>query len=310
MCDNKPRCTCILLLLLATLFSASCARRADTATKPQKPPTFEFLGSWEDKGDGPGKLNAPVTFAVDNTSCLFFADAGEGFVHKFKSDGTPLLSFEDAHALHASGIAVDSGGAIYLVDAESGIIQIYFPNGDFLRSLHMPPQRGLTSTLAVDANSEGHIYAPDVAGSRVLKYDVRGRLLKAWKVPHTPPALPGPWTIATAQDGSVFIAYMKTGRIERYSGDGAWIASWNASGQNSDTGGPLTGFAVAGQFVFTVDAAPARVRIWTLDGQKKLDDDLGGRLVDITAPQIAATREEFFVFDPAAPRILRFRMHL
>ena len=51
--------------------------------------------------------------------------------------------------------------------------------------------------------------------------------------------------------------------------------------------------------------------MYTLDGQQKLDDDLGGRLVNAVAPQIATTPHgELLVFDPAVPRVYRFRMHL
>src|ERR1700722_5969501 len=103
--------------LVAVFLLASCGNRVNPAPKPQPPPPFEFLGAWGDKGEGPGKLDAPVAFAADSLSHIFFAAPAAGFIHKFESKGTPLLSFEDNRVRHAAGIAVDSGGAIYLVDA-------------------------------------------------------------------------------------------------------------------------------------------------------------------------------------------------
>jgi hypothetical protein len=51
--------------------------------------------------------------------------------------------------------------------------------------------------------------------------------------------------------------------------------------------------------------------VWTLDGQHKLDDDLAGHVDGVAAPQIAATpNSELLIFDPAAPRVSRFRFHL
>ena len=134
---SSQRWGCLLISSFAGLFAASCGRRADPAPKPQQPPPFEFLGAWGDKGEGPGKLDAPVAFAADALGRVFFADPGAGFVHKFESSGTPLLSFEDSRLRHASGIAVDSGGAIYVADAERGNILIFFPDGTFLRAMRI-----------------------------------------------------------------------------------------------------------------------------------------------------------------------------
>ena len=303
---------CLLIALFIVLFATSCARRADSSPKPQAPPPFEFLGTWGDKGEGPGKLDAPVAFAADALGSVFFADPGSGFVHKFESSGTPLLSFEDSRVLHAAGIAVDSGGAIYLANAVRGNILIFFPDGTFLRTMRIAPQRHFSGTLGISVDGQGNLYVPEPADSRVVKFDRRGRLAKSWKVPQNPPsANERPSAIATAQDGSVFVAYAKTGRIEKYSSEGLWITSWKETEEATGDSRAITGFAVAGQLIFTAGAAPPRIHIWTLDGQNKLDDDLGGRLDGVAAPQIAVTsREELLVLDPAAPRVFRFRMHL
>src|ERR1700722_10437560 len=83
--------------LLAIFFLTSCGNRATPTVKAQAPPPppFEFLGSWGDKGEGPGKLNSAVAFSVDTLDRIFFVDPAVDFVNKFESKGTPLLSFED-----------------------------------------------------------------------------------------------------------------------------------------------------------------------------------------------------------------------
>jgi DNA-binding beta-propeller fold protein YncE len=302
--------------LLITLFIASSAvlsaRRTDPAPKPQQTPPFEFLGEWGDKGNGPGKLDAPVTFAADSLGRLFFAEPGSGFVHKFESSGTPLLSFEDSRVLHASGIAVDSGGAIYIAGAERGNILIYFPDGTFLRSMRIAPQRHFSGPLGISVDDEGNLYVPDPAGSRVVKFNGRGRLMKSWKVPkNAASADERPLAVAAAQDGTAFVAYPRTSLIEKYSPDGSWITSWIASESDGATPSAITGFAVAEQYVFTFSVTPPRIRVWTLDGQHKLDDTLGGRLDGVAAPQIAVTPgAELLVLDPASPHVYRFRLHL
>jgi hypothetical protein len=298
--------------LAAVFFLVSCGNRANPAPKPQPPPPFEFLDAWGDKGDGPGKLDAPVSFAADTLGDLFFADPASEFVHKFESRGTPLLSFEDARVRHAAGIAVDSGGAIYVADALQGSILVFFPDGTFFQAWHSAAQRHFSGALGIGIDEEGTVYAPDPANSRVQKFNNHGRLLKSWPAPQkamSPDERPS-W-VAAEPDNSIFVAYFSTGRIEKFSSDGISIASWQAANTPSGESSPITGFAITSEFVFTMAASSSEIRVWTTDGQPKLNVDLATSLGKIAAPQLAVTpHAELLVFDPAAPKVFRFRMHL
>ena len=300
--------------MLAAMFLISCGKPVDPAPMPKVPAPFEFLGAWGEKGDGPAKFDRPTAFATDALGRVFFVDPGARSIDKFESMGTPLLSFEDARLRHASGIAVDSGGAIYVADAESGRILIFYPNGIFLRSLRSPRQPDFSGPLEISVDDQGSLYVPNPAASRVLKLNNHGRLLKSWVAPRDA-AADGekPTGIATARDGSVFVSYSKTGRIEKYSSDGAWITSWIAGKDAAGQSHPITGLAVGDQFVFTMAANSPHIRVWTLDGQSKLDVDLGEHFGTdpIAEPQIAVTpHSELLVFDPSVSRIYWFRMHL
>jgi sugar lactone lactonase YvrE len=298
--------------LVSIFFLVSCGNLATPAPKPQPPPPFEFLGAWGDKGDGPGKLDQPVAFAVDSMGRIFFADPEAGFIHKFESNGTPLLSFEDTRVRHAAGIAVDAGGAIYLADAQQGTIHVFFPDGSFFQTWRSAAQRHFSGALGFGLDEEGTLYAPDPAKSRVMKFNNHGRLLKSWPAPQkalSPDERPS-W-ISAEPDNSIFVAYFSTGRIEKFSSDGSSIALWRAANSPSGESSPLSGFAVSGEYVFTLAAASTEIRVWTLDGQHKLDADLGASVGKIAAPQIVVSpRQELLVLDPSTPKVFRFRMHL
>jgi hypothetical protein len=299
--------------LIAIFFLISCGNRATPAPKPQPPPPFEFLGTWGDKGDGPGKLDAPVSMAGDSLGNVFFADSGSGFVHKFESKGTPLLSFEEPRVRHATGIAVDSGGAIYLAAAQQGSIFVFLPDGNLLQSWHSPAQLHFSGVLGFTVDYEGNLYIPDPAGARVTKIDSRGRQVKFWGTEKPSASDPRPFSVATTLDGSVFVAYAKPASISKFTSDGTKIASWSTIENPSPDSPPLSGFAVGEQFVFTMAASSSQIRVWTLDGQHKLDSDLTAYIgpIAIAAPQIVVTpRAELLVFDPAAPKLFRFRLHL
>jgi DNA-binding beta-propeller fold protein YncE len=312
---HQSRWKFLLASVFAALLAASCGKRADPGPKPQAPPPFEFLNAWGDKGEGPGKLNQPVAFTTDILGNVLFADPGAGFVHKFQSKGTPLLSFEDPRLHRASGIAVDSGGAIYVADAERGSVLIFFPDGTFYRARQVAAQPHFTGPLGISVDITGHLYVPDPAHSRIVKIDPQGRLMKSWNVPKDANADERPSAVGTVKDESVFVAFDKSGRIEKYSSDGAWITSWNAMDNLAGDSHSVAGFAVTDEFVFALIVSPPQIRVWTIDGQHKLDADIAEHLATISGPvtalQIAVTpHAELLVFDPSAPRVFRFRIHL
>jgi len=300
-------------VLMAFFFLAACGNRANTAPKPQSPPPIEFLGTWGDKGDGPGKLDAPVAIAADSLGNVLFADSGSGFIHKFESRGTPLFSFEEARARRATGIAVDSGGAIYLAQAQQGSIFVFLPDGNILQTWRSAPQRHFSGVLGITVDDQGNLYVPDPAGWRVEKIDSHGRQLKFWTATKPLPSDPRPYSVANSSDGSVFVAYAQPGSITKFNSDGTRIISWSTAENIAPDSPPMSGFAVGGQFVFTMAASSSQIRVWTLDGQHKLDSDLTPFLgaTAIAAPQIAVTpRGELLLFDPSVPKIFRFRLHL
>jgi sugar lactone lactonase YvrE len=301
--------------LAAVFFLICCGNRANPAPKPQQPPPppFEFLSAWGDKGEGPGKLDAPVAFTSDSLGNIFFADpGGAGFVHKFESSGTPLQSFEDSRVRRAAGIAVDAGGAIYIAAAQQGSIHVFFPDGTFFQTWRATVQRKFSGVLGFGADEEGTLYIPDPANSRILKLNSRGRLVKSWPAPQkalSPDERPS-W-VSAEPDNFIFVAYFSTGRVEKFSTDGSSVAAWPAANTPSGESNPISGFAVGGNFVFTMAASSTEIRVWTMDGQNKLDADLGASLGKIAAPQIVVTtHQELLVFDPSVPKVFRFRMHL
>jgi hypothetical protein len=300
--------------LIAVAFLASCGNRANPAAKPQAPPPppFEFLGSWGDKGEGPGKLNSAVAFAADNLERLYFVDPPVEYVHKFESKGTPLLSFEDPRLRNAAGIAVDAGGALYVIDPQVGNIVVFFPDGTFFQVWHISPQRHFSGPVGVGIDEVGTIYSPDAAMYRIQKLNNHGKLIASWPAP-VKPASPEerPSWVAAEPDNAEFVAYFSTGRIEKFSPEGTSIVSWTAGDTSAGNSGAISALAINSDFVFTMGATSSTIRVWTTDGQHKLDVDLSPNIAKIAAPQLAVTPHgELLVFDPAAQKVFRFRMHL
>jgi DNA-binding beta-propeller fold protein YncE len=299
----------IRLAVFAALLLAGCSRvQPQAAVAPQQPP-FEFIGQWGVPGDDPGQLDDPVGPAVDTFGRVYLASRGSGLLDKFDEAGVPLISFDADGVRRASGIAVDTGGGIYIADAAAGNIRVYFPEGDFLRSLPIAPERNFAGPFGLSVAADGAVFVPDPTGGRIQVLSSQGKIERIWRVlPNAAAAKPSkPVVAAVGPDGFVYVGDAQTNGVVKFTREGVRVAAWDDS---VDDPAPLLGLAV---YVFMLRGGSPRVVVWTLDGQRRLADNLGGRLD--AAPGNAGSLAlspagELIVLDPSAPRVLRFRLHL
>jgi len=302
----------IRLAVFAALLLAGCSRvQPQAAVAPQQPP-FEFIGQWGVPGDDPGQLDDPVGPAVDTFGRVYLASRGSGLLDKFDEAGVPLISFDADGVRRASGIAVDTGGGIYIADAAAGNIRVYFPEGDFLRSLPIAPERNFAGPFGLSVAADGAVFVPDPTGGRIQVLSSQGKIERIWRVlPNAAAAKPSkPVVAAVGPDGFVYVGDAQTNGVVKFTREGVRVAAWDDS---VDDPAPLLGLAVSSNYVFMLRGGSPRVVVWTLDGQRRLADNLGGRLD--AAPGNAGSLAlspagELIVLDPSAPRVLRFRLHL
>jgi sugar lactone lactonase YvrE len=312
----------VLLALVVVGCSRGRSQAAAAAALPQLS-AVEFVSQWGMHGDDPGQLNDPVGPAMDGIGRVYAVDRGTGSIEKFETDGVPLLSFDYPSLRNAAGIAVDFGGGIYVADARGGAMQIFFPEGDFIRSFHIAAQRGWQGPFGFSIDDGGKVFVPDPEGGRVQVFDSHGKMIRVWKLPTSAAGqVAHPSMTVTAADGSVYVGDSQAGRIVKYSSDGQQIADW---AEPAGTAAPLLSLGVSVKYVFALRDAVPHLEIWTPDGRLKMTDNLGGLLdgappsAGAAAPTEVAPRkpslavdaqDDLVVLDPAVPRILRFRIHL
>ena len=303
---------CVLVLI--SLAAVACGPAQPAAVPPPQSSPLEFIDQWGVRGEGPGELAEPLGLAADLNGRVYLADRRTGLLQKFEPSGVPLFSFEDRAVRGASSIAVDSGGAIYVADVRVGRISIYFPDGDLLRNFRVAPQRGDAGLFGFCVTADGTVFVPDPDGGGVQAFRPNGRLERVWRLPPGSTGEPArPVAVAAGLDEFVYVGDAKTGRIVKYTHQGAQVAVWDAP---DGAAAPLQAIAVSRSHLFALRGAtpqPPQLEVWKLDGQRILTDSLGSRL-DASASgtlYLAASHDEqVFLLDPAQPRVLHFRLRL
>jgi len=345
---NKARLA-LPAFLLSLLFAAGCsqlsapAHAQTTAASP-----LQFVNTWGTKGDDPGQLDDPQSIAVDSVGNVYIANAGNAFIEKFASNGTPLLAFQENRLKQPQSIAVDDGGAIYITDPERSTIYVVFPKSehDVHRILRLRTRPSSENSLSVSVDDEGLIYVLDQDAGKVFTFSPRLRLWRSW-IPSPAPervrasyrkrglpkALPvGP--VHVGGDGNVYVGDPDANRLLRFDHLGRYLGDVSSQPPKVNTvaesssapdgsgaahdGSPAIGtitseFAVSRKYVFVMDANATTLHVWNLDGSPKFEFDLADRLGQMQhrAPALALSRDgkDLYVLDPVNCHVLRYRVN-
>jgi DNA-binding beta-propeller fold protein YncE len=149
----------------------------------------QTLGTRAEAGDwneatGSHKLNQPTDVAINARGDVFVSQGhtpgagGDARVLKFDKDGHFLTSWGGKGAgpgrfQVAHGLALDAQGQVWVMDRENQLIQVFSPDGAFVRQMRYA---GLPCSVTV-----GRQYAYMVNGyaAQVLRLDLAGNVLAA-----------------------------------------------------------------------------------------------------------------------------------
>ncbi|MBM3776395.1 MAG: 6-bladed beta-propeller [Acidobacteria bacterium] len=192
------------------------------------------LGQKAKPGTDDRSFNRPTDIAFAPSGDVYVSDGyGNSRVVKFSREGKYLLSwgrrgtgtgeFNTPHS-----IAVDSRGQVYVSDRENNRIQIFDPNGKFLRQwTHLGATQNIFITPKDEVwvithrnNIENLTY--DTLAGRIMRIDISsGKILGAMESP-------GHWIHLTPA-GEIFIGSL-TGNVFR------WYPGWLTRGLGAEEG--------------------------------------------------------------------------
>lgn len=186
---------------------ASCA----TAVEP-----LPFLRTWGVTGAAEGQFQYPLTLSVAPTGDVYVSDMSNNRIQEFTSTGTFVRAWS---ILGPWGVAVAKNGSVYVCTDYA--IHRYSATGVHELSWgsvgSAPGQFHFVQDIAVD--SDGNVYATDLANHRIQKFDSNGSFIRAWFFAY-------PRWIAAGPDGSVFVTASVPSAIHKFTSDGDFITSW------------------------------------------------------------------------------------
>jgi sugar lactone lactonase YvrE len=183
------------------------------------------LGTKGQKGEWNSEthlLNEPNDVAIARNGDVFVVQGhtpgamGDPRVLKFDKNGTFIKSwggkgkepgkFEVAH-----GIALDAKGQLWVTDRENQRIQIFDPDGKFIRELKYA---GLPCSLAI---GDQYIYMVNGFAGQLLRLDLQGKVLAATGKPGTGVGEFGEaHFIAVSPKGEIYVADSVNAAVQRF----------------------------------------------------------------------------------------------
>ncbi|MDP3565265.1 MAG: PKD domain-containing protein, partial [Methanoregula sp.] len=135
---------------------------------------------------------------------------------------------------YPTGIAVHPSGIVSVVDSDNGRVQVFAPNGTFMRMYGGNGTPGgefkSINSLAIDAG--GNSFVVDQMGTWIInKYDPNGHFVAGGGTRGTGNSeFQWPMGIAVDPTGNMYIVDSSNNRVQKLGPDGAFITTWGSIG--------------------------------------------------------------------------------
>lgn len=217
------------------------------------------------EGKGFGQFALPDGIAVDDAGTIWVADRDNNRIVRFANDGTPR-PFEPLRYRRWSSdpgffrlpydVDVDGLGNLFVADTQNHRIQVFSPEGRFLRKWGRNGGDGTPGTgdgefnqprdLSLDAL--GNVWVADHENKRVQKFTAEGRFLGRWganggdgTLGSGPGEFNSPRGLSSDAQGNVYVADDANHRVQKLTKDGAVLAVWGRNGGGWDQPGSELG---------------------------------------------------------------------
>jgi sugar lactone lactonase YvrE len=249
--DARHLCGCCWLA--AVLSPAGLLADSPAAAEEALAP--RFAAAFGSPGEGDGQFKAPVGIAINAADELLITDPQSQRVQRFTREGV----FIDKHAalgLWPGGIAIDRDGMVYVAVMMAHKISVFRvprreslgPPGEPAKGWELVREWGQKGTAPGEFDqpgglafaADGTLYVCDQVNHRVQRFTSAGKFLAAWGeyneaggqfgAPEPPRNREGgPCFGAFDREGNFYTTEPRPGRIQKFSPDGKFLASWGTN---------------------------------------------------------------------------------
>ncbi|MGQ9627395.1 MAG: flippase activity-associated protein Agl23 [Anaerolineae bacterium] len=240
----------------------------------------EKTGCFDPDGEGPlelgdGQFSEPWGVAVDREGYVYVADTWNHRIQKFDSEGRFLVKWgtfgnTQGKAEGMPGlfwgprdIAFDAQGNLYVTDTGNKRVQIFTPEGQFLR------QWGgggilngqMDEPVGIDIDQEGNIYVADTWNNRVQKFDGDLQFLARWPIEgwESQSVVNKPY-LALDQKANVYVTDPENHRVLVFDSQGEFQAMFGGLGVDESSFNLPIGIAIDKEgYIYIADSGNQRV---------------------------------------------------
>jgi len=175
------------------------------------------LGEKDVPGEDAMHFNKPTDIAFAANGDFYVSDGyGNSRVVKFNKDGKFLKTWGkkgtaagEFNLPHA--VRLDAQGRVFVADRENNRIQVFDPDGKYLRQMEGFAPYGLFIT------PDQILFVADGVANKVLKMTLEGKILATWGVTGAEPGnFQLPHMLTVAKDGAVYVTEITGKRLQKF----------------------------------------------------------------------------------------------
>jgi DNA-binding beta-propeller fold protein YncE len=145
-------------------------------------------------------------------------------VQKFSAQGRQLITAWGTPGLaagefnRAEGVCVDNSDRIYVADSCNHRIQVFSPEGKFLRAYGKAGEGAgeMSYPYDIQVDEQGRQFVCEFGNSRIQVFDLDGRSVETiGKAGAAPGQFNNPWSIALDSKGNLYVADSQNHRVQK-----------------------------------------------------------------------------------------------
>jgi DNA-binding beta-propeller fold protein YncE len=188
-------------------------------------PDSTLVEQWGRRGTNAGELILPRAVAANSHGDIFVSEyTTVDRVQGFRAAGRqPFLCFGQPGAGNgefnrAEGLGIGSDDRIYVADSCNHRIQVFSPDGQWLKSFGTPGRSPgeLSYPYDVRLDRDGRRFVCEFGNSRIQVFDANNQFLEIIGGPGTAPGqFNNPWSIALDSQGNLYVADSGNHRVQK-----------------------------------------------------------------------------------------------